>query len=79
MGRYIYITDAYFDYKDDIKRGRYNPLESNEVYTERAKIQIEACISESITAFGLIDIKRYKNILGNIIYLGLEETVKELY
>lgn len=79
MGRYIYITDAYFDYKDDIKRGRYNPLKNNEVYTERAKIQIEACISESIKAFELIDIKRYKNILGNIIYLGLEETVKELY
>ena len=79
IGRYIYITDAYFDYKDDIKHGRYNPLKSGEVYTERAKVQISACVNEAIKAFELIDIKRYKNILGNIIYLGLEDTVKELY
>ncbi len=76
MGRYIYITDALSDYNDDIKRGRYNPLKNDKNYHERAKIQIDACITEAIKAFELIDIKRFKNILGNIIYLGLEQ--KEL-
>ena len=39
--------------------------------------QIYFSINESAMAFELLDIKKYKTILGNIIYLGLEETFKK--
>ncbi|MBR5012048.1 MAG: hypothetical protein IKY12_05760 [Clostridia bacterium] len=76
MGRFIYISDALHDYTDDVKKGRYNPLINSDDYKARAQIQITTCVNESIKAFELLDIKRFKNILGNIIYLGLEEANK---
>ena len=77
LGRFIYIADALADLSDDVKRGRYNPL-IGEDSLEKAKRNLYFCINEAIAAFELIDIKQYKNILGNIIYMGLENTVKGL-
>ena len=79
LGRYIYLTDAYFDLEKDIKTGSYNvlknkPLEETENYT---KSQIYFCINEATKAFELLDIKKYKTILGNILYLGLEDTMQK--
>ncbi len=79
MGRYIYICDAVADRSDDIKKNRYNPLKNDDGYIERAEIQITAGVNESVKAFELLDIYKLKNILGNIIYLGLENTKKELF
>jgi hypothetical protein len=44
---------------------------------ERIKPQLYFCINEAARAFELLDIKKYKPILGNIIYLGLEETFNQ--
>lgn len=81
IGRYIYLLDAAVDLQDDIKSGSYNVLkniEQSEI-KERIKQQLYFCSNEAARAFELLDIKKYKNILGNIIYLGLEETfLKEL-
>ncbi|MBR6533793.1 MAG: hypothetical protein IKT44_05130 [Clostridia bacterium] len=81
LGRYVYILDAFCDLEEDIKKGRYNVLKSKpktEV-CEYIKSQIYFCINESTKAFELLDIKKYKSVLGNIIYLGLEDTaIKEL-
>lgn len=81
MGRYIYLLDAFCDLGEDIKKGRYNCLKEkpqNEV-KDYVKSQIYFCINEAAKAFELLNIKKYKSILGNIIYLGLEETaIKEL-
>ncbi len=81
IGRYIYLLDAAVDLPEDIKKGSYNVFKSvdkNE-YKERIKKQLYFCSNEAAMAFELLDIKKYKTILGNIIYLGLEETfLKEL-
>ena len=81
LGRYIYLLDAMIDLPEDIKKGSYNVLKNideNEV-KECIKRQLYFCTNESARAFELLDIKKYKTILGNIIYLGLEETfLKEL-
>lgn len=81
LGRYIYLLDAAVDLADDKKTGNYNVLKNigeKEVKT-RITEQLYFCVNESIRAFELLDIKKYKTILGNIIYLGLEETfIKEL-
>ena len=46
---------------------------------EKITPQLYFCVNEAARAFELLEIKKYKSILGNIIYLGLEETfLKEL-
>ena len=77
LGRYIYLMDAYCDLNDDIKTGSYNALKNKKKLKEFSERQIYFSINESCKAFELLDIKKYKTILGNIIYLGLEETFKK--
>lgn len=83
IGRYIYILDAACDLEEDIKKGSYNPFKYScndsipELIRERAVPQLYFCANEAGKAFELLDIKKYKSILGNIIYLGLEDTFKK--
>ncbi len=74
IGRYIYLIDAYCDLKNDIKNKSFNPLKERENTKEFITQQLYFCVNEACKAFELLDIKKYKNILGNILYLGLEET-----
>lgn len=85
VGRYIYLLDAACDLPRDIKDGSYNVLKAEvngdpqEFAKHRATPQLYVCANEAAKAFELLDIKKYKSILGNIIYLGLEDTfTKEL-
>lgn len=81
LGRYIYLLDAAVDLDQDKKSGSYNVLKNTDDkdIENRIKQQLYFCINEAAKAFELLDIKKYKHILGNIIYLGLEETfIKEL-
>lgn len=77
MGRYIYILDAAVDLPKDIKKGSFNPFKNRKDYKQYAKTQLNICIEEMIKSFELLGICKFKNILGNIIYLGLEDTVKK--
>ncbi len=81
LGRYIYLLDAAVDLPEDIKKDNYNVLKNidRQQVKERITGQLYFCTNEAARAFELLDIKKYKTILGNIIYLGLEETfLKEL-
>ena len=60
---------------DDLKTGSYNVLK-NGYDKEKIENQLYFCINEACKAFELLDVKRNKTILGNILYLGLEETFK---
>lgn len=86
LGRYIYLMDAGCDIEKDIKSGSFNVLKK---YVKECNIkkdtvlktepQIYFCINEAAKAFELLEIKKFKPILGNIIYLGLEDVyLKEL-
>lgn len=83
LGRYIYLLDAACDLPEDIKNGSYNVLkneldgEPTAFVNERVEPQLYVCANEAAKAFELLDIKKFKPILGNIIYLGLEETFKK--
>lgn len=77
LGRYIYLLDAYCDLEKDIKTGNYNVLKGKTNVKEYIESQIYFCINEAGMAFELLDVKKYKTILGNIIYLGLEDTAKK--
>lgn len=83
LGRYIYILDAACDLPSDIKSGSYNVFkyeaEGNpaDYAKKRAVPQLYFSSNEAAKAFELLNIKKYKSILGNIIYLGLEDTFKK--
>lgn len=83
IGRYIYLLDAACDLKEDIEKNRFNVLKADlqgeplEYAKKRTEPQLYFCVNEAAKAFELLDIKKFKNILGNIIYLGLEETFKK--
>lgn len=81
VGRYIYILDAAVDLEEDIKLERYNPLKKmfkNDEYSKDfISGQLNICISEAAKAYELLDIKKFKNILDNLIYLGLQDTFKK--
>ncbi len=87
LGKWIYLMDATDDLEDDLKESNYNPLvakylvkagdeEAKNIALEEAKITLTASINEAIAAFELLQIKRFKEILGNILYLGLINTQK---
>ena len=81
MGRYIYIVDAVNDYEGDLKHGSYTPFKNctKKEMLETAKTAINLSAAEAQRAFELLEIFKFKDILGNIIYLGLEETAKEVF
>lgn len=78
LGRYIYIMDCLCDYDKDKKKNAFNPLtvQNRQEAVERAKTQLYIIINEAQKTFELLEVKRFKNILGNIIYVGLEDTLK---
>lgn len=85
LGRYIYLLDAACDLEQDIKNKSYNVLkykvqgDAREYVKNTLTPQLYFCINEAARAFELLELKQFKAILGNIIYLGLEETfIKEL-
>lgn len=88
MGRYIYLLDAACDLPKDIEKSEYNVMKNEAAQSgmnprdfakKRITPQLYFCSNEAAKAFELLDIKKYKTVLGNIIYLGLEDTfTKEL-
>ncbi len=81
MGRYIYIIDAVNDFENDLKNGSYNPFSgcTKQQMLDLARQAVNLSAAEAQRAFELLEIFKFKDILGNIIYLGLEETSKEVF
>ena len=69
------VNKAY-DYEKDIKRGDFNPLkrygESMEDITRRTSECINLTLGAMSDAYVHLDIKRFKAILDNIVYIGLK-------
>ncbi|MBQ3088127.1 MAG: hypothetical protein IJC36_00665 [Clostridia bacterium] len=86
MGRWIYILDAAADLEKDIAKKRYNPFKSkgsedtdlNDFFNAHILPRLNVCIGEAEMAFELLEIMRLKNILGNIVYVGLEESQQRI-
>lgn len=80
LGRYIYLIDAVADLEKDKKSGNYNPylINPDEEIKQRVTAQLNLTAAQAQSAFELLDIYKFRDILGNIIYLGLEETAKSV-
>ncbi len=77
LGRYIYLLDCLIDREKDIKKGNFNPIKNldYENAKEKIKTQLYIVINEAEKTFELLGVKKFKDILGNIIYVGLEDTM----
>ena len=81
LGRFIYILDAVEDYPEDSAAGRYNPLCARyetggapltEEQRGELRVLLRHCEGLIGTAWELKEKNVYEPVLGNIVYLGLE-------
>lgn len=87
VGRWIYITDALDDMREDKEKGRYNPfllLYDGRIPDERElgeiKLALKAELLSAEAAADLIDTEKLsvKNVIENILYLGMPDTVERI-
>lgn len=92
LGRWIYILDAFDDIEEDIKKKEYNVLtlqydyqkgEDIESFIEKVRSKIEPSLTftlENISkSFELLDIVHNKEIIENIIYLGMRDRMEKIF
>ena len=87
VGRWIYIVDALDDYEEDVRRGRYNPFALAYPDPEALHAALDG-IADALknelmgaeSALDLLDItsETHRNILYNILYLGMPGTVERV-
>lgn len=77
LGRYIYLLDACDDYEKDKEKNTFNVLCTENCKITKAELldSLEFTLSEVASAYSLLDIKKNKPILDNIIYLGLADSL----
>lgn len=87
LGRWIYLIDAADDLEKDFKCNNFNPfikvfnLQNLISYSE-SNDKIDPVLNQTlgrlISAYNLLDIHKFKNVLDNVIYYGLQETQKKV-
>ncbi|MEG2647946.1 MAG: DUF5685 family protein [Anaerovoracaceae bacterium] len=91
LGKWIYLIDAFDDIEENIKSGAYNPLiyrfeykndEGAAAFKERIREKVEinliTYLSEMAKAFDLLNAKKNKDLIENIIYVGLLKKTEEV-
>ena len=80
LGRWIYITDAVDDLKEDLQMGVYNPLSAHfsiqqgdlsDAQRELVRATLVQSSNMCISAYELMPTTRWSSIIRNILYLGL--------
>lgn len=83
LGRLIYILDAAEDIEEDRRKNNFNPFIANEEkygenFKGEAKRILDFTADEIARAFELLEIKRFKPIIKNIIYYGFEKEIEKV-
>lgn len=83
LGRWVYLVDALDDIEKDRKTGNYNPFlngcgETPDDAKEYARGSINATAAELQLALEKLDIKVFRSIIYNVIYLGLADTLNKV-
>lgn len=87
LGKWIYLCDLGDDLEKDIKSGAFNPLKGdiskNTDPLEYAKARLtpllNSCIHYAASGYELLNIKKYKGILDNILYSGLPAVQESVF
>lgn len=87
LGRYIYIADAFDDVERDFRTRGFNPLIlGNYVVNDLSLPEVQKKTEDSINftlgaladCYVQLEIKRFKPIIDNIVYLGLKNVFYDL-
>lgn len=87
LGRYIYISDAFDDLEKDFRCRGFNPLILGDsvinelnlpIVQKKAEDSINFTLGALADSYVQLEIKRFKPILDNIVYLGLKNTFYDL-
>lgn len=87
LGRWIYIADAVCDIEKDIKEKNYNVFVQRfagsagrirDAAKEEAEFNLKFSLSQACKAYDLLDIKRDKPILDNIMHFGLAKKTEDV-
>ena len=85
VGKWIYLTDALDDFKEDAKKGKFNPysVRLGKEITQKELIsfatgQLNICMDEACKAFDLLSLRNFHPILHNILFLGMDNQIKEI-
>lgn len=78
VGRWVYILDALDDMEKDKKSGSYNPLLISKKTEDEAEEMLNLTASEIVNAYELLDVKKFGNIINNIVYDGLYMSMKTI-
>lgn len=73
LGRWIYLIDAVDDWEDDRRCGGFNPFPAKEGQAPREYMRqtLNLCLSECLTAWHLLERRRFDGILQNILQYGM--------
>ncbi len=87
LGRWIYLIDAADDLEKDFKCNNFNPfikvfnlqkLMSHSELNHKIEPVLNHTLGRLISAYNLLDIHKFKDVLDNVIYYGLQETQKKV-
>lgn len=87
LGRYVYIADAFDDVEKDFRTGGFNPLViGNPTINGLNLPEIQKRTTDSVNftlgaladSYVQLEIKRFKPIIDNIVYLGLKNVFYDL-
>ena len=74
LGRFIYFMDAYEDFPQDARKGRYNPLKAlrdREDYEALCKDALTMMIADATEAFEALPVVLDADIIRNVLYSGV--------
>lgn len=92
LGKWVYVIDAADDIEDNIQTGAYNPLlyrfgfdagkESTAEFRERIRESLNFNLFHYLAVLSnyvnILDIKKNKGIIDNVIYFGLNQKTEEI-
>ena len=76
LGRWVYTADAFLDKDSDREKGRYNPFNLNNMRDEQIISSINLTAGEMLSAYELLKINHFDEVIRNIICDGLYNSVK---
>ena len=73
LGKFVYLMDAYEDYERDVRKGRFNPLDTLQgpEYDELIRDSLTSMLSESCEALDLLPLSQDLDLLQNVLYEGV--------
>ncbi|MBR5236057.1 MAG: hypothetical protein IKW06_01610 [Clostridia bacterium] len=80
LGRFIYLIDAWEDREKDERKKTYNPyLLAKEISEADTKLSLEYTLSQLAHSLQLLELERNKEIIDNVIYLGLKNVLDQVF